>query len=272
MSSSLDPEDPVLRRELYHLYREFFDRAERKRRWSLANDIPWDQATQEAGPAVADVVETFCAVEMYLPDYVSKALPMIRGNLGWAWFHANWGYEESKHSLALADWLVRSGFRTEEQLFDLQTNVFKHEWTPPLDSASGMLVYAMVQELATFLHYRNLLQHVRCRGDAALARVLELVTVDERSHHAFYRQVVQFFLKFDREATLEQLGRVLNGFSMPAVHLLADSAQRQAAIRSLGLFSEEIFVRDVYYPLMEILGVNRKEMRRSSARKSVSSS
>jgi acyl-[acyl-carrier-protein] desaturase len=269
MSSSLDPENPVLRRELYRLYREFFDRAERKRRWSLADDIPWDQANQEAGPAVAGVVETFCAVEMYLPDYVSKALPMIRGNRGWAWFHANWGYEESKHSLALADWLIRSGFRTEEQLFDMEASVFTQEWEPPLDNAAGMLVYAMVQELATFLHYRNLLQHVRRRGDAALARILELVTVDERSHHAFYRRVVEFFLKFDRAATLEQLGRVLNGFSMPAVYLLADSPQRQAAIRSLDLFSEDIFVRDVYYPLMEALGVSRQEMRRSSGRKSI---
>lgn len=269
MKSSLDPENPFLRRELYRLYREFFDRAEKKRRWSLVDDIPWHQASREAEPVVADVVETFCTVELYLPDYISKALPMIRRNRGWAWFHANWGYEESKHSMALGDWLLRSGFRTEEQMADLEDRVFQHEWNLPVDSPSGMLVYAMVQELATFLHYRNLLQRVRRRGDPALVRVLELVSVDERAHHAFYRRVVQLFLELDRETTLEQLRRVLNGFSMPAVHLLADSQQRAAAIRSLEIFNEEIFLRDVYYPLLETLGVSRHELRRTTSRKSI---
>src|SRR5690349_4762909 len=85
----------------YRLYREFFARAERKRRWSLEVDIPWDQVNRSMSPEVADVVESFCAVEMYLPDYIAKILPLARNSRGRAWFHANWGYEESKHSMAL---------------------------------------------------------------------------------------------------------------------------------------------------------------------------
>jgi hypothetical protein len=46
--------------------------------------------------AVADVVEPFCTVEQFLPDYRAKALPLIRGNRDWTRFPANWGYEESK--------------------------------------------------------------------------------------------------------------------------------------------------------------------------------
>src|SRR6266852_1509209 len=161
MASLTHPESDALKKIFYRLYREFFDLAEKKRRWSLTDDIPWDRVNQTMDPCVADVVESFCAVELYLPDYIAKALPMIRRNRGWAWFHANWGYEESKHSMALGDWLLRSGFRTEEQMADLEDRVFQHEWNLPVDSPSGMLVYAMVQELATFLHYRNLLQRVR---------------------------------------------------------------------------------------------------------------
>ena len=120
MSTRLHPEDPDLRVRFYRMYREFFDRAERKRRWSVAADIPWDQVNRNLPPEVADVVESFCAVELFLPDYIAKALPMIRANRGWSWFHANWGYEESKHSLALGDWLLRSGHRSEEQMADLE--------------------------------------------------------------------------------------------------------------------------------------------------------
>ena len=74
-------------------------------------------------PALADVVESFCAVELYLPDYVGKPMSKFRSSRGWTWFYANWGYEESKHSLALEDWLLRSGLRTDEQMADLQGQV-----------------------------------------------------------------------------------------------------------------------------------------------------
>src|SRR5262245_63077621 len=124
MPTPLDPANPELRVEFYRLYRDFFDRAERKRRWTVAEDIPWDRVNPNLDPAVADVVEAFCTVEMYLPDYIAKAMPLIRKNRGWAWFHANWGYEESKHSLALGDWLLRSKRRTPEQMSDMEDRVF----------------------------------------------------------------------------------------------------------------------------------------------------
>ena len=47
---------------LYRLYREFFEVAERRRRWSLRDDIPWSRCNPALDPAVADIVESFCAV------------------------------------------------------------------------------------------------------------------------------------------------------------------------------------------------------------------
>ena len=261
MATPLQPDNPELRAGLYRLYRDFFDRAERKRRWSLTEDIPWGQVNRGMDPAVADVVESFCAVELYLPDYIAKALPLIRANRGWSWFHANWGYEESKHSLALGDWLLRSGLRSDEQMADLEGMVGAHEWNLPHDSAVGMLIYAMVQELATWLHYRNLRRRVDERGDPALSTLLGLVAVDERAHHSFYRRVVSLFLELDRGETLEQLRRVLLTFAMPAVHLLADSRRREADIRALGIFDESMFLHEVYRPILDALGVSHAELR-----------
>src|SRR5947209_526364 len=142
----------------WRLYRDYFDKAEKKRRWSVRDDIPWDQCNPHVDPAIVDVVESFCAVEFYLPDYTSKILPVVRPSRGRTWFYANWGYEESKHSLALGDWLLKSGARTDEQMADLENMVFEREWNLPQNSPLGMLVYAMTQELATFFIYRNLRQ------------------------------------------------------------------------------------------------------------------
>jgi acyl-[acyl-carrier-protein] desaturase len=260
-SSATRPDNPIVREALKRIYRNFFYQAERKRRWSLENDIPWDQVNHSMNPAIGDVVESFCAVELFLPDYISEAIPLIRRNRGWAWFHANWGYEESKHSLALGDWLLRSGLRTDEQMSDLERQVCRVKWTLPHDSPQGMLIYAMVQELATWLHYRNLREHVARDGDPALSRLLQLIAVDERAHHSFYRKVVALFLKLDRPGTLEQLARVMDDFNMPAVHLLADSAARVARIKSLNIFDGHMYMRDVYHPILESLGVKRHELR-----------
>src|SRR5438094_9279440 len=171
---------------VWRLYRQFFDQAERRRRWSLEKDIPLAQCNQALDPAIADVVESFCAVELYLPDYLANALPRSRTSRARSWFHANWGYEESKHSLALGDWLLRSGHRTEEQMADLEDLLSQHEWDLPHDSPQGMLIYAMTQEMATWLHYRNLRLRVLEHGDPALATLLQFIAVDERAHHAFY--------------------------------------------------------------------------------------
>jgi acyl-[acyl-carrier-protein] desaturase len=253
----------------YRLYREFFSRAEKRRRWSVDDDIPWDQVNPRLNPAIADVVESLCAVELYLPDYIAKAIPMFRATRGRVWFHANWGYEESKHSLALGDWLVRAGMRTEEQLADLEATVFSHDWNLPHDSPLGMVLYGMVQELATWLSYRNLSHRSDEGGDPALTKVLRLVCVDERAHHDFYKRVTSLYLERDRAGTIEELRRVIAVFQMPAIHMLADCRQRVASIRALQIFDEDQFYRDVVRPILDTLGITWAEFRqRNPVRKS----
>ena len=253
---------PELEPALFRLYRDSFDRAEKKRRWSLRDDIPWERCNPGLDPAVADIVESFLAVEMYLPDYVARAMSIWRPSRACTWFYANWGYEESKHSLALADWLLRSGMRTDEQVADLEGRVFAHTWDVPHDSAVGMLVYAMVQELATGLTYRNLRRCLDGPGDPALSRLLGLLGVDEQAHHNFFLKAVRLFLAHDRPGTLQQVRRVLHGFAMPAIYELVDGPRRVAAIKALRVFDDQIYFHEVYQPVLAALGVSRAELRR----------
>ncbi len=254
---------PELERSFWRLYRDFFDQAEKRRRWSVRDDIPWEGCNRHLHPSVTDVVESFCAVELYLPDYMCKILPVVRFSRGRAWFYANWGYEESKHSLALSDWLLRSGQRTDAQMADLEESVSQGQWKLPHDNHLGLLVYAMTQELATWLNYRNLRRRAEERGgDSALEKLLTLVAVDEKAHFTFFKDCVELYLKFDRAATLEQMRRVMNNFAMPAIHdLLSDSRQRVAQVKALEIFNEELYYRDVYLPILDTLGVSRDEMR-----------
>jgi len=245
MNTPEPPDNPDTLRKIYAAYRAYFDLAERKRRWNLRDDIPWDQCNPGVDPVIADVVQTFCMVELYLPDYVAKQLPPVRANRGRAWMLANWGYEESKHSMALEDWLVRSGHRTERQVEKIADGVLANEWQVHYGTPRAAFIYTMFQELATHLHYRNLRKVAggRC---PALDRVLELVGTDEAAHAHFFRSLVTIYLEDDREKTLEAFRHVVSTFRMPAEGLLADGRRRADAVRGLGIFDERVFHADVY--------------------------
>jgi hypothetical protein len=85
--------------------------------------------------------------------------------------------------------------------------------------------------------------------------------VDEKAHYDFFFRCVKIYLDHDRATTLEQLRSVMHNFAMPAIYEMADSQARVTAIKEMQLFSEDIFYREVYLPILNALGVDRQEMR-----------
>lgn len=237
------------------IYREFFDRAERKRRWNVETDIPWDQISTDIPDDLVELAETFYAVESYLPDYSANLIPMIRSNRGRTWFHEMWGYEESKHSLAFETWLVRAGHRTEEQMDDLTEKIHAAEWTPPFDTPRQMAVYQCIQEAETWMVYRNFAKLADDAGDPALAQVLRLLMVDEREHYNFFRTLIALEMESDPQAAADDLYYVASQFKMPAHDLIPDWKEREVHILSRKLTSNMGFLREVWKPLCEKLGV-----------------
>ncbi len=72
-----------LREKFYRAYWEFFEHAEKSRRWTVTEDIPWDLLGEEPrSDKLALCAETFCGVEMYLPDYISEGLSAVQGTFG----------------------------------------------------------------------------------------------------------------------------------------------------------------------------------------------
>jgi len=102
-----------LAEKVYREYMTFFEKSQRTRRWSVFNDVPWDKVDAcPRDPDLALGAETFGGVEMYLPDYVAQGINTVLDSFGQAWFQANCAYEESKHSLVLREYLMRTGQRT----------------------------------------------------------------------------------------------------------------------------------------------------------------
>ncbi len=253
-----------LENRFFELYQEFFNRAEAERRWNVQKDIPWDKANPKVQDEIALIVESFMAVELYLPDYTSKILELVRKSRGRAWFQANWGYEESKHSLVLEQWLLASGKRSKKELDVFIDQVLAHEWTLPFQTPRQMMIYTTFQELSTGLNYRNLRRRAIEQGDAALAAGLSLVARDESAHYQFFQDGVKLYLKEDRDGTLEDIRLVLEQFRMPAHDLIPDWEHRGEVIVGQKIFSDRIFFKDIMRPILTVLGTNRQELKELS--------
>lgn len=245
---------------LYNEYIQFFEKAERERRWNVFTDIPWEKLNREVSEEAALCAETFCSVEMYLPDYVSKGMNVVRKYFGQAWFQANWAYEESKHSLALTHYLIRSGRRTEEQAFDLQTRIFEKEWQLPFHTPRQMTFYGCVQEMATFVIYvKHRERALAVENDECLRTIYDLIARDEIAHTRFYQGVIKVLLEEDREGTLADMAHVFANFEMPGVGIVPDYDSRILKMREAGI-DRNVFIQKVYIPILKFLGVSRHEM------------
>ncbi len=245
----------------YELYVDFFQRAEAERRWNLQKDIPWEKSNPETSDQIALIVESFMAVELYMPDYTSKILHLIRKSRGRAWFQANWGYEESKHSLALEQWLLHSKKRTPKEVNAFTDSVLEREWNLPFETPRQMMIYTVFQELSTGLNYRNLRRKAIEQKDEALSTVLSFIARDESAHYQFFQDGVKLYLQEDRDGTLQDLAHVLSRFRMPAHELIPNWEHRGRIIVAEKIFSDRIFFKDILRPVLAVLGTSRDELK-----------
>lgn len=250
----------ALREAFHREYLTFFERAERTRRWSVFTDIPWDRLPETApDPRLVLCAETFCGVEMYLPDYLRAHLDLVRGDYGRAWFAANWGYEEAKHSHVLREYLARSGARDEAALHDWTEAVMSRRWEPPYDTDRRMTIYGALQELSTFLIYRKQRDWATSLGDPVLPEIYRLVGRDEMAHSRFYLRIIELLLDEDRAGTLADIAFVLRTFRMPAEDLLPDYASRIDVMRAAGV-DRKVFLTEVVFPFLKQLGLSRRDL------------
>ncbi len=262
------PPDPSTRIVGFRgLYRAFFDHAEKKRRWSVVDGIPWDQVKHQAvDEDLVEILEAFYSVEMYLPDYSSKLIALNRQNHGLAWFFTSWCYEESKHSMAIEEWMIRSGRRTPQQMEQLNDRLLSVEWDLPFSTSRQMMIYSMFQELATQLNYVNLSKITAAAGDQALQKLILLIASDEGVHHHMFADCVREHLEHDRGGTVDDVAFVLQHFAMPAHHLIPDWARKGEMIERHRVFGGKQFVTRVLVPTLKSIGIDRKELHLSQPR------
>jgi acyl-[acyl-carrier-protein] desaturase len=250
----------AIRDQIYHIYLDFLETAETKRRWNIFSDVPWDKLNSYKAPdSVGQCVEIFCAEELYVPDYSFNGLDLSRSIFGMAWFQTCWAFEESKHGLAFREYLTRSGLRSEAEFAALEAGVFAKRWQLPFTTLRQMACYGALQEGATYTAYNQQRNRARSAGDETLEAIFFYVGRDEAAHAGFYRAMIQVELLQDRAETIADLAYVISNFKMPGDGLIPDYRQR---LQSSGAgISPRMFLERVLSPLLSTLDISRDELK-----------
>jgi acyl-[acyl-carrier protein] desaturase len=258
----------IKRAQFYRATMDYLETADRKRDWKLFGDIPWEKIDpSKNSDQKATCIETYCAEEMYLPDYSSHGSRITREVFGPAWFQARWSFEESRHGLAFREYLTRSGLRSEAQFESIEQMVFSRAWVPPFETIRLMSCYGALQEGATYLAYRNQKDKAEAEGDTVLKAIFTNVASDEAAHAGFYRKVVEIELGADREATVADFAHVLATFKMPGDGLIPNYHER-LKVGGGGITARQ-FMEGVVLSTMRSLGITRAELKSGTARNEI---
>ena len=256
--------DSTKRAQYYHAAMDYLEIAERKRDWKLFDDIPWEKIdSSKNSDQKTTCIETFCAEEMYLPDYSSHGARMTRDLFGAAWFQARWSFEESRHGLAFREYLIRSGMRSEEQFDAFDKMLFSRSWIPPFPTVRQMSCYGAIQEGATYIAYKAQKDKAEAEGDLVLKAIFTNVAGDEAAHAGFYRKIVEIELGADRDATVCDFAHVLANFKMPGDGLIPHYHER-LKIGGGGITARQ-FMESVVLSTLRSLGITRAELKSANA-------
>jgi acyl-[acyl-carrier-protein] desaturase len=267
--------------EVHQAFIRYFRKAMKVRNWVPWDDLPVREMAERGHLLSEDtvtIIQAYLGIEDYVGDYVLDGLVMIRQWRERRNIHLAWGMEELKHAEAWELVLIESGRRTKQQLEEYREEVHAHTWSmredhPGLDHPLGVICYSMLQERATYYNYEEMRKRIRDeyglpprmteeerkRGyEVGAAGAFKTVSIDEIAHHGIFLEMVQIYMKYMPQETLETLLKVFNGFRMPAQYLIPDTSELAGALERTLLYTPLKYGRNVQNPVLEALGFDRK--------------
>lgn len=261
---SREEKDRLIERGFLGLYRWYVARSQSTRNWNPDKDFDWRNFRKDHSPEMNRILEGFFAVEQYVPDYVTSLMNVIRTSHGRSHFHLRWGSEEEKHADLWYNSVLFSQYRSPEWLREYMGQLRGQEWRLPWDDPMHMIFYTVFQERATQVNYLNTAVIARGQSDKpeyandadpVLAKVAQIIAVDEAAHYNFFLEGARLFLYYYPAQALQAMVDVIRHFAMPAGDLIPDYDQFSTIVHRAGIYGPREHSRDVVQAALENLGV-----------------
>jgi acyl-[acyl-carrier-protein] desaturase len=248
------------------------------RRWYPHEVVPWGEGRDFAAepwrpehcqlrPEVVVALETNLLTEDNLPYYhaqIARSFGLLGaatdGELAegaepspWRAWNRLWTAEESKHAIAMRDYIHVTRAMDPQVLEDdrhLAMEVgFDRHFGDPLE----LFAYTSAQELATRVAH---LRTGQKSEDPTLLKLMQLVARDENFHYLFYRGVTKAVLAIAPDLMLAALVKQLYAFEMPGTGM-RDFESRQRTIASAAIYGAREHRDLVIAPLLGFLALEQ---------------
>lgn len=216
--------DKETERELYILYKDHFVRADAERLWNPWSSLDWSVEIPAPSPALVDGVLSFWRDATLLPDYAALNQNLLRASRGRAWFWTHWSYEESKHLIALQEWLTRRGGWEDTALAAAAEELLsQYRWEPPCNEATCVCVDALLYELSQIERLEALATQAHAEGEALLSQLVAFMLSDNQAQRDYLIQALQIIGQRYPERLSQALQEVASSHKCPP---LAEELER----------------------------------------------
>jgi acyl-[acyl-carrier-protein] desaturase len=214
---------------------------------------PWTPGQGSLTPELTVAVETAMLTEVNLP-WFTAGLNSIFTNAPPALskFVHTWTREEDQHGRILDVYLLLSRNGDPDTRDVVRKNVISTGWQAEASDPFAMMIYTSLQELATRVFYLNLAHAVETQ-DAALAKLLRVISKDETLHYAFYRDAAQAYIEQD-PTRIATVCRIIPKFVMPGFGM-PNFRQRLNVIATHANYGISAYYQNVLKVVLEFWGV-----------------
>jgi acyl-[acyl-carrier-protein] desaturase len=236
--------------------------------WNPHDYVPWSVGTdygalggadwtpdQSALPELARIAMiTNLLTEDNLPSYHRAIAEHFSLDDAWGAWVNRWTVEESRHGIALRDYLLVTRAVDPNALEMARIQQVTAGFSPGQqgqgsvrpESMLDALVYVTFQELATRVSHRNT---GRACEESIADQLLRRVAADENLHMIFYRGVAAAALDIAPDAAMHSICRILVNFQMPGFSI-PNFRRNAVKIAVGGIYDVRQHLDDVVLPVL----------------------
>lgn len=237
--------------------------------WNPHDYVPWSEGRnfyaldgqdwepeQTHLPDVAQVAMVQnLLTEDNLPSYHREIAMNFSMDGPWGQWVNRWTAEETRHSIALRDYLVVTRSVDPVELEKLRVEQMTRGFSPGqnrqgdlfAESLFDAVMYVSFQELATRVSHRNT---GKVSNDPIAEQLMARVSHDENLHMIFYRDVSAAGLDIAPNQAMKSVHRILRNFKMPG--FTVPEFRRKAVIIAVGgVYDPRIHLNEVVMPVLK---------------------
>jgi len=193
---------------LHAEYVGFLQKAERERRWSVFDDLPWERG-QSTSPETLQFVHELGRVKSALVFALGLGPAIAAESQACADFRAAWLFEESRHRLALSDWLLRTELGDVPPPESVRSSTCP-PWARCAETPRERAVLGYLTEMTTFSACAA--RRSATPADPCLRRLLDFVARDDIAHARFFEAALRITAEDDAAGTTLDVTRVAAAF------------------------------------------------------------